>query len=88
MCLCVHVKKEMIGGKALRYYFKKNRRLCTQLFKIKRLLFSNCLLSSKLIGIRLRLHTLQILLALLMLLTLERMLYFWFGTIPVKILPN
>ena len=45
----------MKGEKAPRCYLKKNRRLCAQLFEISRLLFSNCLLSSAKIAIRLRL---------------------------------
>ena len=37
--------------KAPRCYLKKNHRLCTQLFELSRLLFSNCLLSSAKIAI-------------------------------------
>ena len=60
--------KNMEGEKAPRCYLKKNRRLCAQLFEISHLLISYCLLSSAKTAIRSRLHTWQILLALLMLL--------------------
>ena len=83
VCVCGRWMKSMKGEKAPRCYLKKNRRLCTQLFEISRLLFSNCLLSSAKIAIRSRLHIWQILLALLMLLLAWwRMLHSISGLVP------
>ena len=68
---------------------KNNHWLCTQIFEMSLLLFSNCLLSSATNAIRSRLHILQILLALLiLLLAWWRMLYSISDLVLVKILPN
>ena len=51
-------KRNKKWEKSPRLYLKKNRRLCTQLFEISRLLFDKCLLSSATINIHRRLHIL------------------------------
>ena len=65
------------GEKALLCYLKKKRRLCTQLFEISRILFSNSLLSSTSIALRSRLRIWWILLTppMLLLLAWWRMLH-------------
>ena len=76
-------KKWMKGEKAPRCHLKKNRRLCTQLLEMSRLLFSNWLLSSAKIAIRSRLHIWQILLApLMLLLAWWRILHSISGLVP------
>ena len=65
VCSC---ERKIKVEKALRCYFKKNRRLYTQLLKTSRILFGYCLLSSATISVRSKLHIRKILLAPRMLL--------------------
>ena len=87
VCSC---ERKIKVEKAPRCYFKKNRRLYTQLLETLRLLFGYCLLSSATISVRSRLHIRKIATDVVVCIVKNTPFYFWFGigTTPVKILPN
>ena len=80
-------KKWMKGEEAPRCHLKKNRRLCTQLFEIKRLWLSiycyNCY-SSKVVYLADLTRATDVVVGLVK----DASSNFWFGTIPLKLLPN
>ena len=86
--VCVLVIKKWKVRKRVRwYYLKKNRRLCTQLFEITRLWLSifcyNCY-SSKVVYLADLTRATDVVVGLVK----DASSNFWFGTIPLKLLPN